>query len=247
MEYHLFASPKVPEIVREPTGPVIGEGEKKRRRMVQHPEYRWSQTIPMLVRAMVVAGDTLFIAGPPDVVDEEEAFRHYGDSEMDKALAAQDAAMLGSEGAELWAVSTVDGKKLAELKLEDLPIFDGLIAAGGRVCHLGSGEGSCLDEDADHHRDAAECEERQRLDSRARIQNAVPDEDAAHGDGGPLGHALQEQVQAVGQGRSEQGGLPHHPGPLGLHDRLHRSPRDRPSQQHPEVVPASLAPAIPPG
>jgi outer membrane protein assembly factor BamB len=133
LEYHLFASPRVPEIVREPIGPVIGKGEKQRRRMVQHPEYRWSRTIPMLVRAMVLADETLFIAGPPDVVDEEEAFRRVGDPEMDKKLATQDAAMLGAEGAMLWAVSAADGKKLAERKLDALPLFDGLIAAAGRL------------------------------------------------------------------------------------------------------------------
>ena len=31
----------------------------------------------------------------------------------------------------LWAVSAKDGKKIAELKLDVLPVFDGLIAAGG--------------------------------------------------------------------------------------------------------------------
>ena len=133
LEYHLFASPKVPEIVRDPIGRVIGKGKQQRRRMVQHPEYRWSRAIPMLVRAMVLAGETLFIAGPPDVVDEEEAFRRVGDPEMDAKLAAQDAAMLGAEGAVLWAVSAADGEKLAELKLDTLPRFDGLIAAKGRL------------------------------------------------------------------------------------------------------------------
>jgi len=132
LEYHLFASPKVPEIVRSPAGPA-GGGNPPRRRMVQHPEYRWSRSVPMLVRAMVKAGDTLFIAGPPDVVDEEEAFRGVGDPELDKKLAAQDAAMLGAEGAVLWAVSAADGEKLAELRLESLPAFDGLIAARGRL------------------------------------------------------------------------------------------------------------------
>ena len=133
MEYHLFASPKAPEIVRQRTGPVIGTGNQQRRRVVQHPEYRWSKTIPMLVRAMVLAGETLFIAGPPDVVDEEEAFRRVGDPEIDKKLAAQDAAMLGAEGAALWAVSATNGEKLAELELDALPRFDGLIAAAGRL------------------------------------------------------------------------------------------------------------------
>jgi hypothetical protein len=131
LEYHLFASPKVPEIVRERTE--LPTGQAKRRRFIQHPEYRWSQTIPLLVRAMVVAGETLFVVGPPDVVDEERAFRTIAAPETQEKLAAQDAALLGVRGAHLWAVSTKDGKKQAEWQLDDLPVFDGLIAARNRL------------------------------------------------------------------------------------------------------------------
>jgi outer membrane protein assembly factor BamB len=130
MEYHLFASPKVPEIVREPAGVKVGKAGKKPR-MIPHPEYSWSRSVPFLVRAMVKAGDTLFIAGPPDMVDEEEVFRRVGDPELDRKLAAQDAAMAGKQGALLWAVSADTGKRLAELKLDSMPLFDGLIAANG--------------------------------------------------------------------------------------------------------------------
>lgn len=77
---------------------------------------------------MVLADKTLFIAGPPDVVDEEEAFRRVGDPEMDAKLAEQDAVLNGSQGTLLWAVSAEDGEKLAEHKLDCLPVFDSLIA-----------------------------------------------------------------------------------------------------------------------
>jgi len=33
----------------------------------------------------------------------------------------------------LWAVSAVDGGKLQEIKLDVLPVFDGIIAAGGEL------------------------------------------------------------------------------------------------------------------
>ena len=33
----------------------------------------------------------------------------------------------------LWAVSTTDGKKLAEYKLDAPPVFDGMAAAAGRL------------------------------------------------------------------------------------------------------------------
>jgi hypothetical protein len=135
LEYHLFASPRVPEIVRDPIADPGGKGNAKqaKRRRVQHPEYRWTRQLPMLVRAMVKAGDKLFIAGVPDVVDEEEAFRRVGDPELETKLAAQDAALAGDQGALLWAVSAATGEQLSERKLDSMPRFDGLIAAAGRL------------------------------------------------------------------------------------------------------------------
>jgi len=43
------------------------------------------------------------------------------------------AAFEGRMGAKLWAVSPQDGAKLAERKLDSLPIFDGMSAANGRL------------------------------------------------------------------------------------------------------------------
>ena len=88
---------------------------------------------PLQVRAMVLADNTLFVAGPPDLVDEEQSFNKPGDAEILKKLNEQDAAYEGLRGASLWAVSAADGKKLAEYKLDSPPIFDGMIAANGRL------------------------------------------------------------------------------------------------------------------
>jgi len=137
LEYHLFSASRDPEIIREPIGlPIKGKKNAQgqpRRRMVQHPRYEWSRSLPMLVRTMVLAGKTLFIAGPPDIVDEEEAFRRVGDSDIQSLLSRQDAAMAGEKGALLWAVSAQDGEKLVEYKLDALPVFDGMIAANERL------------------------------------------------------------------------------------------------------------------
>ncbi len=95
--------------------------------------HRWAQEIPMFVRAMVLAGKTLFIAGPPDLVDEEKVTRALIASETRKALAEQRDALEGKKGALLWAVSASDGNKLAEQKLPAMPVFDGMIAAAGRI------------------------------------------------------------------------------------------------------------------
>jgi len=77
----------------------------------------WKQWLPMRIRAMVKAGDTLFMAGPPDVFDTKDPY----------------AAFEGRKGAMLWAVSATDGKKLSEYKLDSPPVFDGMIAANGRL------------------------------------------------------------------------------------------------------------------
>lgn len=77
----------------------------------------WSVRVPVRVRAMVLAGDTLFFAGPPDEVPPDDPL----------------AALEGRRDAALWAVSPADGEKLLEMPLDAPPVFDGLIAAGGRL------------------------------------------------------------------------------------------------------------------
>lgn len=78
---------------------------------------KWSKHIPLRVLAMVLAGDKLFIAGPPDVVPEDDPY----------------AAFEGRRGARLWVISATDGQKLAEYPLESLPAFDGMVAAQGQL------------------------------------------------------------------------------------------------------------------
>jgi len=77
----------------------------------------WKQWLPMRIRAMVKAGDTLFVAGAPDVFDPKVPY----------------AAFEGRKGAVLRGVSAVDGKKLSEYKLDSPPVFDGMIATNGRL------------------------------------------------------------------------------------------------------------------
>ena len=78
----------------------------------------WSVFIPVRVRAMVAAGDKLFVAGPPDIVPDDDPL----------------AAFEGRMGAVLWAFAADSGQKLAEVaKLDSPPAYDGLIAAAGRL------------------------------------------------------------------------------------------------------------------
>jgi len=78
---------------------------------------KWSKQIPLRAHAMVLAGDKLLLAGPPDVVPEDDPYASFD----------------GRMGARLWVVAAANGEKLAEYPLDNLPAFDGLIAAGGRV------------------------------------------------------------------------------------------------------------------
>ncbi|MHC4401227.1 MAG: outer membrane protein assembly factor BamB family protein [Planctomycetota bacterium] len=81
-------------------------------------EDKWSVYVPVRVRAMVAAGEKLFVAGPPDVVPADDPL----------------AAFEGRKGAVLWAVSASSGQKLAEVeRLDAPPAYDGLIAAAGRL------------------------------------------------------------------------------------------------------------------
>ena len=77
----------------------------------------WAEWLPVRIRAMVKAGDTLFVAGPPDVFDENDPYASFEDR----------------AGARLVAVAAGNGKKLSETELGCPPVFDGMIAARGRL------------------------------------------------------------------------------------------------------------------
>ncbi|MBM4031905.1 MAG: methyltransferase domain-containing protein [Planctomycetes bacterium] len=136
MEYQLFASAKQPELVRQ-GGEPKAKAKAAKKGVAAAPQTRiatdFTTDVPVLVRAMVLADATLFIAGPPDVVDEAASLGAFGQEAAQKLLARQAAALGGAEGGVLWAVAAADGKKLAELKLGAVPVFDGLAAANGRL------------------------------------------------------------------------------------------------------------------
>jgi hypothetical protein len=73
------------------------------------------------------------VAGPPDLVNEEEAFRRPNDPAIRAKLEAQAASLEGRRGGQLLAVSAADGKLLAAVDLGAMPTFDGMAAAGGKL------------------------------------------------------------------------------------------------------------------
>jgi outer membrane protein assembly factor BamB len=108
------------------------------------PKLHWSVTDqPLHARAMVLAGETLFVAGPPDVLDEDEAFNRPGDAPVRAKVTEQDAAYRGKRGALLMGVSTADGKSLLRLDLAAGPVWDGMAAANGRL-YLATNDGKML-------------------------------------------------------------------------------------------------------
>jgi hypothetical protein len=88
-----------------------------RRRGGPAPTCRWTRELPMTVRAMVLGDRSLVVAGLPEVLEADDPL----------------AAWRGQRGGRLQVVSTDDGSALAELKLDDPPVFDGLAAAGGKL------------------------------------------------------------------------------------------------------------------
>jgi len=100
----------------------------------QAARFHWAEGKPPLqARAMVLADKTLFVAGPPDVLDEEQALRNPDDPSTREKLEAQAAALTGKMGGRLLAASAEDGRCLAVYELGTVPTFDGMAAAGGRL------------------------------------------------------------------------------------------------------------------
>ena len=77
----------------------------------------WKTWLKVRIRAMVKTRDTVFAAGPPDVLDPEDPL----------------AAFEGRRGGVLVSVSAKDGTKTSEVKLDSEPVFDGMIATPGRL------------------------------------------------------------------------------------------------------------------
>ena len=87
----------------------------------------WSRQVPIFARALVLADTTLLLAGP-----HEQAELRTGEltlPNLDKA----ESAFQGRQGAALCLVDAAGGEPLAQYKLESPPVFDGMIAARGRI------------------------------------------------------------------------------------------------------------------
>ncbi len=131
----LLSEPTSPTTAAEPSAQsaIVGPAGKKARRgaaaagakkkaakkKTASPQAseRWSVNIPLTGKAIAVAGDRLFVAGTPVAFPKDD-------------LAA---AYEGRMGGVLWAASADSGQKLAEIKLDAPPSWDGMAVAQGRL------------------------------------------------------------------------------------------------------------------
>ena len=91
---------------------------------VRAPKDRWCIHIPVRATAMAIAGDTLLVAGTPDVLVPKDPW----------------AAYEGRGGGKLLAVAVADGTVGARLELASPPVLDGLAVARGRL-YLSTADG----------------------------------------------------------------------------------------------------------
>jgi hypothetical protein len=78
---------------------------------------RWSTPLPLTGKAMVLAGDTLFVAGTPVEFPADDLAKAYE----------------GRMGGVLWAASAATGGKIAQVRLDAPPAWDAMAVAGGRL------------------------------------------------------------------------------------------------------------------
>ena len=143
-QYRLFACDRNPKAAK----PAAKPPARRRGRPPAKIATRWSLRAGLMARAMVISGPAdgriLFVAGPPDVLgDKLPDGNHPYTIVSAGALLDQEAAFAGKRGALLWALSAADGRKLSELKLDSPPVWDGMIAANGRL-YIATQDGKVL-------------------------------------------------------------------------------------------------------
>jgi len=95
--------------------PATGKTRRGRKTKTTGANDVWNHPLAMHVRAMVLAGETLFVAGAK------------GD------WSHSDDVFAGRKGITLMALSAADGKVVAETPLDAFPVFDGMSAAYGKL------------------------------------------------------------------------------------------------------------------
>ena len=141
--YHLFSSVKVYS-KPQAAAPAAAKRRAKKAKPAAGKAFIWSQKHPLIVRAMVLTGDKLIVAGIPDLARKTKSGLAFANP--DDGL----AALRGERGAYLTMISKADGSKTAEIKLESPPVFDGMSAITGNVfVSLKNGKVMCFADKGD--------------------------------------------------------------------------------------------------
>ncbi len=122
----LVAASKTPEKTD-----VKGAGRYK------HVQHDWTRDVPLHAYGLVLAGDVLFLAGPPkiDTSRTRELLSTLATDDYNFLPDLKNATetFMGAKGGLLCAVNKRDGTEQMQMKLPSIPVFDGLIAANGRL------------------------------------------------------------------------------------------------------------------
>lgn len=92
-----------------------GKKKKKKKGKKGSVASVWKQTVPVRAHALVLANDSLFLAGAPDQKDKEDPWGAFEDR----------------KGGRILVLEKADGKKTGEVKLASTPVYDGMAAANG--------------------------------------------------------------------------------------------------------------------
>jgi hypothetical protein len=133
-QLHVFCADQKPAAKAQTRPKPAPKPEASAKRRKRRPNvggkvhYHWTQSAPVVARGMVLAGGTLFLAG---------------ESRDARPIAAGEIA----RGGKLVAISADDGAALGQISLPAMPVFDGLIAANGKLylCDR-SGQVTCFSE-----------------------------------------------------------------------------------------------------
>jgi len=137
--YHLYA------VDKDPGDPLTQEkkkgqgrrnkGQEKGPSISGHKVHWYKKSLPLLINAMALGGKNLFVAGPPDMADETKMLGYLpgANDDINRQLKAQEEAWRGKHGGLIWAVSAENGEKLAEYKIDSVPVSDGMSVAEGKV------------------------------------------------------------------------------------------------------------------
>ena len=116
-------------------GGLGGGGLGGPRRPDTYVKYDWNTYVPVSTRGLSMSGTNLVVAGPPDLVNEEQMFERLvkKDPTVQKDLAEQDASLSGKRGALVKIVNTGSGQVARDFTIDSPPVWDGVSVAHGRI------------------------------------------------------------------------------------------------------------------